>query len=77
MASGSKAPLLWATAERDPWRVGWHLASALALGLALLRFDQVTGQAEGRPVEDLITRDRLMNCCELVWLAMFAIGLSV
>jgi decaprenyl-phosphate phosphoribosyltransferase len=71
------AYLLWATAERDPWRAGWHLASALALGLALLRFDQVTGQAEGRPVEDLITRDRLMNCCELAWLAMFAIGLSV
>jgi decaprenyl-phosphate phosphoribosyltransferase len=69
------AYLLWATAERDPWMAGWHLASALALGLALLRFDRLTGQAEGRPVEDLITRDRLMNICELAWLAMFAIGL--
>jgi decaprenyl-phosphate phosphoribosyltransferase len=70
------AYLLWATAERDPWRVGWHLASAVALFLALLRFDRLTGQAEARPVEDLITRDRLMNCCEVAWLSMFAIGLS-
>lgn len=70
------AYLLWATAERDPWRVSWHLASAGALSLALLRFDQLTGQAEARPVEDLITRDRLMNYCEMAWLGMFAIGLS-
>jgi decaprenyl-phosphate phosphoribosyltransferase len=69
------AYLLWATAERDRWMAAWHLASALALALALLRFDQLTGQAEGRPVEDLITRDRLMNFCEVAWLAMFAIGL--
>jgi decaprenyl-phosphate phosphoribosyltransferase len=69
------AYLLWATAERDPWMAGWHLASAVALGLALVRFDQLSGQAEGRPVEDLIIRDRLMNYCELAWLAMFAIGL--
>jgi decaprenyl-phosphate phosphoribosyltransferase len=69
------AYLLWATAERDPWMAGWHLASTAALGLALVRFDQLTGQAEGRPVEDLIIRDRLMNYCELAWLAMFAIGL--
>jgi decaprenyl-phosphate phosphoribosyltransferase len=69
------AYLLWATAERNPWMAGWHLASALALGLALARFDQLTGRAEGRPVEDLIARDRLMVYCELAWLAMFAIGL--
>jgi decaprenyl-phosphate phosphoribosyltransferase len=69
------AYLLWATAERDPWMAGWHLASAVALFLALVRFDQLTGQAEGRPVEDLITRDRLMNVFELGWLIMFAVGL--
>jgi decaprenyl-phosphate phosphoribosyltransferase len=69
------AYLLWATAERNPWMAGWHLASAAALFLALVRFDQLTGQAEGRPVEDLITRDRLMNCWELAWLIMFAVGL--
>jgi decaprenyl-phosphate phosphoribosyltransferase len=69
------AYLLWATAERDPWMAGWHLASALALVLALARFDQLTGRAEGRPVEDLIARDRLMVYCELAWLVMFAIGL--
>ena len=69
------AYLLWSTAERNHWMAGWHLASALALGLALVRFDQLTGQAEGRPVEDLITRDRLMIYCELAWLGMFAVGL--
>jgi decaprenyl-phosphate phosphoribosyltransferase len=69
------AYLLWATAERDPWMAGWHLASAVALGLALIRFDQLTARADGRPVEDLIARDRLMVCCEAAWLTMFAIGL--
>jgi len=71
------AYLLWATAERDPWRVGWHLASAIALALALVRFDQLTARAEGKPVEDLISRDRLMVCCELGWLTMFATGLGM
>jgi decaprenyl-phosphate phosphoribosyltransferase len=69
------AYLLWATSERDPWRAGWHVASVIALALALARFDRLTGRAEGRPVEDLITRDRLMNYCELAWLVMFAVGL--
>jgi decaprenyl-phosphate phosphoribosyltransferase len=69
------AYLLWATAEPNPRMAGWHLASALALGLALLRFDQLTDRADGRPVEDLIARDRPMICCELAWLAMFAAGL--
>jgi len=69
------AYLLWATAERDSWMAGWHLASAVALILALVRFDQLTGNARGRPVEDLISRDRLMNFCELAWLIMFAVGL--
>jgi decaprenyl-phosphate phosphoribosyltransferase len=69
------AYLLWATAERDSWMAGWHLASAVALSLALVRFDQLTGNAQGRPVEDLISRDRQMNVCELAWLIMFAVGL--
>ena len=69
------AYLLWATAERDPWMAGWHLASAAALSLALVRFDQLTGKAQGRPVEDLIIRDRLMNLFEMAWLIMFAVGL--
>ena len=69
------AYLLWAMAERDPWMRGWHLASAVALTAALLRFDQLTARAEGKPVEDLIARDRLMVCCELAWLVMFAVGL--
>jgi decaprenyl-phosphate phosphoribosyltransferase len=69
------AYLLWSTAERDPWMAGWHIASALALGLALVRFDQLTARADGRPVEDLIARDRLMVYCEVAWLAMFAVGL--
>ena len=67
--------LLWAQAERNPWMRDWHLASALALALALARFDWLTGRAEGKPVEDLIARDGLMIYCELTWLAMFAAGL--
>ena len=69
------AYLAWAAAEPDPWMRGWHLASALALVAALLRFDQLTARAEGRPVEDLIARDRPMIYCELSWLVMFALGL--
>ena len=69
------AYLLWAMAEHNPWMRGWHLASGLALTAALLRFDQLTARAEGKPVEDLIARDRLMVGCELAWLVMFAVGL--
>jgi decaprenyl-phosphate phosphoribosyltransferase len=69
------AYVLWAQAEQNPWMRGWHLASAVALALALVRFDRLTAQAGGKPVEDLIARDRLMLCCELAWLAMFAVGL--
>jgi decaprenyl-phosphate phosphoribosyltransferase len=69
------AYLLWARAEQDPWMRGWHLASALPLTAALLRFDRLTARAEGKPVEDLIARDPLMICCELAWLIMFGVGL--
>jgi decaprenyl-phosphate phosphoribosyltransferase len=69
------AYLLWAGAERDPWMRGWHLASALPLTAALVRFDRLTARAEGKPVEDLIARDPLMICCELAWLIMFGVGL--
>ncbi len=67
--------LLWAHGEHNPWMRGWHLASALALVVALARFDWLTGQATGKPVEDLIARDGVMTYCELIWLAMFAAGL--
>ena len=69
------AYLLWAGAEQDPWMRGWHLASALPLTAALVRFDRLTARAEGKPVEDLIARDPLMICCELAWLIMFGVGL--
>jgi decaprenyl-phosphate phosphoribosyltransferase len=69
------AYVLWARAEQDPWMRGWHLASALPLAAALVRFDRLTAQAEGKPVEDLIGRDPLMICCELAWLVMFGVGL--
>jgi decaprenyl-phosphate phosphoribosyltransferase len=69
------AYLLWAQAERNPWMLGWHLASALALAVALARFDWLTGRAGDRPVEDLIARDGLMVYCELIWLIMFTAGL--
>ena len=29
----------------------------------------------GRPVEDLIAKDGLMLCCELLWLALFVVGM--
>jgi decaprenyl-phosphate phosphoribosyltransferase len=69
------AYVLWALSEPDIWMRGWHLASALPLAAALLRFDRLTGLADGRPVEDLITRDPTMICCELAWLTAFTIGL--
>jgi decaprenyl-phosphate phosphoribosyltransferase len=67
--------LLWAHGEQNPRMLAWHLASAVALAAALARFDWLTGQATGKPVEDLIARDGVMVCCELIWLAMFTAGL--
>jgi decaprenyl-phosphate phosphoribosyltransferase len=69
------AYLLWALADHDDWMRGWHLASAVPLALALIRFDRLTGLAEGRPVEDLISRDPMMIICELTWLTLFTVGL--
>jgi decaprenyl-phosphate phosphoribosyltransferase len=69
------AYLMWAYHERDDWMRAWHLASVLPLSVALIRFDQLAGRATGRPVEDLISRDGIMVCCEITWLTMFAVGL--
>jgi decaprenyl-phosphate phosphoribosyltransferase len=69
------AYVLWAYGEHDAWMRGWHLASALALGAALARFDWLTAHEPGKPVEDLIARDGAMVCCELTWLVLFAVGL--
>lgn len=69
------AYLLWAQAEVNPYMLGWHLASALALAAALIRFDWLTGRASNRPVEDLIAKDGVMIYCEMAWLAMFIAGL--
>jgi decaprenyl-phosphate phosphoribosyltransferase len=69
------AYLFWALTEQDAWMRGWHLASVAPLALALIRFDQLTGLAQGRPVEDLIMKDPMMMCCELTWLTMFTVGL--
>ena len=35
----------------------------------------LTGQAEDKPVEDLIARDPAMVCCEITWLTLFLVGL--
>ena len=69
------AYLLWAQSEQNPWMRCWHLASGVALTAALIRFDQLTARATGRPVEDLIARDAVMIYFELTWLTMFTAGL--
>jgi decaprenyl-phosphate phosphoribosyltransferase len=68
--------LAWALSERTPWLLGWHLASLLPLAAALIRFDWLTGRADGRAVEELISRDRGMIGCEAAWLALFLAGLA-
>ena len=69
------AYLLWAYGQHGAWTRVAHLASALPLAAALVRFDWLTGHEPAKPVEDLIARDRLMVCCELGWLVLFAAGL--
>jgi decaprenyl-phosphate phosphoribosyltransferase len=69
------AYLLWALSHTDSWMRVWHLISAAPLALALGRFDQLTGLAEDKPVEDLIARDPVMACCEITWLTLFLVGL--
>jgi len=66
---------LWAVGEPASAMRIWHLISSIPLAAALARFDRLTARATSKPVEDLIARDPLMVCCELAWLALFAIGL--
>ena len=70
------AYLLWASGEHTSWARGWHLASALPLAAALVRFGRLSAGVASKPVEDLIARDPVMVCCELLWLLMFATGLG-
>jgi hypothetical protein len=53
------------------------MASALPLAAALVRFGVLTARRTVRPVEDLITRDVVMLCCEAAWLILFCVGLYV
>jgi decaprenyl-phosphate phosphoribosyltransferase len=69
------AYLIWAYTEPTSWMRYWHLASAIPLTAALVRFDALTARATSKAVEDLISRDSVMLCCELAWLIMFAVGL--
>jgi decaprenyl-phosphate phosphoribosyltransferase len=66
---------LWAVREPASAMRIWHLLSSVPLAAALARFDRLTARATSKPVEDLIARDPLMVCCELAWLALFAVGL--
>ena len=68
--------LMWALSEPSAPRP-WHLASALPLAAAVVRFGVLTARRTVRPVEDLITRDAVMLCCEVAWLALFCVGLYV
>lgn len=69
------AYLAWALSGATAWLRAWHLASMVPLAAALIRFDLLTGRADGRAVEDLISRDKLMLGCELGWLGLFVTGL--
>ncbi len=68
--------LMWALSEPRVPRL-WHLASALPLAAAVVRFGVLTARRTVRPVEDLITRDAVMLCCEVAWLILFCVGLYV
>jgi len=71
------AYLAWA-ASQNPEARFWHLASALPLAAALVRFGYLTGRRTengSAPVEDLLTRDGPMLACEAAWLALFVAGL--
>ncbi|MGH3189964.1 MAG: decaprenyl-phosphate phosphoribosyltransferase, partial [Streptosporangiaceae bacterium] len=68
------AYLIWAVGQRHAAQA-WHLASALPLAAALVRFAVLTARRAAAPVEDLLTRDLPMLTCELAWLALFAAGL--
>jgi decaprenyl-phosphate phosphoribosyltransferase len=68
--------LMWALSEQTGAR-GWQVASALPLAAAVVRFGVLTARRTVRPVEDLITRDAVMLCCEVAWLVLFCVGLYV
>jgi decaprenyl-phosphate phosphoribosyltransferase len=68
--------LLWALGEPSPGMRAWHLISAVPLFAALARFGVLARRGDTRPIEDLITRDRLMAAAEVAWLVAFAIGLQ-
>jgi len=68
--------LMWALGEKHGVRP-WHLASAIPLAAALVRFGLLAARRTVRPVEDLITRDAVMLCCEAAWLVLFCFGLYV
>jgi len=68
------AYLAWAASEHPDAR-SWHLASALPLAAALVRFGYLTGRRTAAPVEELLTRDGPMLACEAAWLALFVAGL--
>jgi decaprenyl-phosphate phosphoribosyltransferase len=68
------AYLAWAAGEH-PGARPWHLASAVPLAAALVRFGFLTGRRTVAPVEDLLTRDGPMLACEAAWLALFVAGL--
>jgi decaprenyl-phosphate phosphoribosyltransferase len=65
----------WALSGDTAWLRGWHLASLVPLAAALIRFDWLTARADGRAVEDLISRDKVMVVSELAWLGLFLTGL--
>jgi decaprenyl-phosphate phosphoribosyltransferase len=68
------AYLAWAASEHLEART-WHLASAVPLAAALVRFAFLTGRRTTAPVEDLLTRDVPMLVCEACWLGLFVAGL--
>jgi decaprenyl-phosphate phosphoribosyltransferase len=68
--------LMWALSEKTGARP-WHLVSGLPLAAAVVRFGVLTARRSVRPVEDLITRDAVMLCCEAAWLILFCVGLYV
>jgi decaprenyl-phosphate phosphoribosyltransferase len=70
------AYLAWALSGQTAWLRTWHLASLVPLAAALIRFDFLTGRADGRAVEDLISRDKLMVAFELAWLGLFLTGVA-
>jgi len=70
------AYLALAATEPDAWAGRWHLATAVPLVAALVRFDRLTATATTGHIEDLIIRDVPMVCFEAVWLLVFVVGLA-